>query len=125
MADYREISQDYAQGAIKATLLVNGGAAVAVLSQLSDFIELELSYATAVAILLWSIGIILGALTWLIAFFSTRHVDRSERSIGAEVDEELRLSDRYMYIGILLLVVSFMLFLLGVVLVVSSILHKI
>ena len=29
MADYREISHEYAHGGIKAALLVNGGAAVA------------------------------------------------------------------------------------------------
>lgn len=36
MADYREISQEYARGGIKAALFVNGGAAVALLSQVAE-----------------------------------------------------------------------------------------
>ena len=33
VADYREISQAYAQGAIKGVVLINGGAAIAILAQ--------------------------------------------------------------------------------------------
>jgi hypothetical protein len=35
LTDFREISQGYAQGAIRAVILINSGAAVALLSQLS------------------------------------------------------------------------------------------
>lgn len=41
MADYREISQEYAQGAIKACILINAGAAAALLTQSAKFIEIK------------------------------------------------------------------------------------
>ena len=47
MADYREISQAYAQGAAKVAVLINGAAAVAVLNQVSGLkdIRLEVTFA--------------------------------------------------------------------------------
>lgn len=80
MADYREISQQYAQGAIKAVILVNGGAAVAVLSQVSTLLRLFDHQMVGYALLAFLVGISSGLVTWLFGFFSTRHVDIAEQS---------------------------------------------
>ena len=80
MADYREISQQYAQGAIKAVILVNGGAAVAVLSQVSTLLRLLDHQLVACALFVFLIGVSFGLATWLFGFLSTRYVDIAERS---------------------------------------------
>ena len=60
MSDYREISQQYTQGAIKAVILVNSGALIASLSQLDSVLKLVSSdiYATSAAS--WLLGTALG-----------------------------------------------------------------
>lgn len=68
MADYREISQEYAQGGFKAVALLNGGAAVAILTQLSEL--KELAQPVLVASSFWAAGITLSALAWIAAFIS-------------------------------------------------------
>jgi len=80
MADYREISQQYAHGAIKAVILVNGGAAVAVLSQVSTLLLLLDHQMVGYALLAFLIGVSFGLVTWLLGFFSNRYVDIAERS---------------------------------------------
>ncbi|WP_299085796.1 hypothetical protein [uncultured Ruegeria sp.] len=79
MADYREISQEYAQGSIKAAILINGGASVAVLSQLSGLREFMDHGAISCGLLAFAAGVVLGAVTWLLAFSSTRFVDQKDR----------------------------------------------
>ncbi|PCJ76889.1 MAG: hypothetical protein COA53_01365 [Rhodobacteraceae bacterium] len=79
MADYREISQQYAQGAIKAVILVNSGALIASLSQLDSVLKLVSSGTYATSATFWLLGTVLGITSWMLAFFSTRNVDRTER----------------------------------------------
>jgi hypothetical protein len=109
MADYREISQQYAQGGIKAAILLNGGAAVALLSQVSDLIDAKLSDEVWWSMVCWSVGTFLGACTWIVAFYSTRLVDRFER---AEV-RTLQPSNVFMQLGLLALAFSLICFLIG------------
>ncbi len=78
-ADFRAISQDYAQGAIRAAILVNGGAAVALLSQLTQLSASLPRWAIGWAFVAFVAGAGLGAVTWLLGFLSTRHVDRTLR----------------------------------------------
>jgi hypothetical protein len=105
MADYREISQQYAQGGIKAAAVLNGGAAIALLTQTADLLEKGYGQQVANSLELWAAGVTASAVTWIIAFLSTRHVDRSEER-GRNTDYELVTSDRYMLIGLLLFCVS-------------------
>lgn len=79
MADYREISQQYAQGAIQAGIILNGGAAIAVLSQATRLISVGLAGPLRFAMLCWILGTFFAAVTWVLAFSSTRLVDKSER----------------------------------------------
>ena len=69
MADYRQISQDYAQGGIKAAILINGAAAIAVLSQLGKLANQGLGMEVVIALVLWGIGVSCGAATWVLCFF--------------------------------------------------------
>ncbi len=100
MADYREISQEYAKQGINAAFLLNGGAAVALLSQTAALREQGLAGAIGAGMKWWAVGTALAALTWVIAFLSTRYVDKSEQE-SASKNQYLRISDRYMIAGIL------------------------
>lgn len=107
MADYREISQSYAQGGFRALALANGGASVAVLSQFAELNELGLKSATAWSLYCWVSGIIFALLCWIAGFSSTRYVDRSERAgNAAESRAEMKISDRHMNIGVCLFFLS-------------------
>jgi hypothetical protein len=77
VADYREISQAYAPGAIKGAVLINGAAAVAILSQVSNLASIR--FEVTWALLLWAAGVFFGALTWLLAFISTRYEEKAEQ----------------------------------------------
>ncbi|WP_278371323.1 hypothetical protein, partial [Thalassospira xiamenensis] len=112
MADYREISQIYAKSAINGVILVNGGGATALLTQASKFLELGTAQTVVWPLLIWTIGICLGVLTWVVAFISARYVDKSERESGLE-SKNLRLSDRYMSFGIILVLCSLGCFFIG------------
>ncbi|WP_137702955.1 hypothetical protein [Marimonas lutisalis] len=107
MADYREISQEYAQGAIKASVLLNSGAIVICLSQLDEMIQHVGRWSFACAILLYVFGTLFGAVTWVLAFLSTRHVDRKQ--LGQE--ETYERADQYMFGGFFSIVVSLLMFL--------------
>ncbi len=109
MADYREISQQYAQGAIKAVILVNGGAAVAVLSQVSTLLRLLDHQLVGYALLAFLGGVNFGLMTWLFGFFSTRYVDIAERS----KTPDYRVADRFQGLGSLSLVLGIFCFLGG------------
>ena len=80
MADYREISQSYAQGAIKIVIILNSGAVLACLTQIEFLVELQGSKALGIAFLIWLFGIGLGGLSWVFGFYSTRYVDIAERA---------------------------------------------
>ncbi len=112
MADYREISQEYARQGINAAFLLNGGAAVALLSQTADLIKLNLTAIVSHAMLIWAAGTILAALTWVIAFGATRYVDKSEREHSPA---HLATSDILMVIGLLLVISSLVVFAWGCV----------
>lgn len=108
MADYREISQVYAQGGIKAIVLLNGGASVAVLSQISKLPAMAASIAWAMAF--WDLGLVAGALTWIFGFMSARYVDKHERE---DVDQHLDISNKLMTAGLLAIIISLLLFVVG------------
>ena len=78
MKSYREISQEYAQGGIKALLTLNGGAAVALLTQLKDLSSFGSTVTYALSF--WALGTVLSAMTWMLAFSATRHFDEWEKS---------------------------------------------
>lgn len=99
MADYREISQHYAKEGIRTVILLNGGAAVALLSQAGSLVEQGLVGGVRAAMIWWSAGAGIGAFTWMMAFLSTRYVDKSEREAGSE-QHHLMISDRYMFAGL-------------------------
>jgi hypothetical protein len=117
MADYREFSQQYAQGAFRAVAVLNGGATFAVLTQLSPLFELGLQQAVARSVTYWSIGLWLGTSCWLWAFLSTRYVDKSDLATqGGEVGRAksyLWWADFWMYAGMFTFYVSAMLFGIG------------
>ena len=112
MADYREISQEYAKQGINAALLLNGGAAVALLSQAGQLKEHGLGGAISAGLLIWAFGSALAAATWVFGFLSTRYVDKSEREAGKR-DRYLQISDRYMDIGTGMVLGSIALFAIG------------
>jgi hypothetical protein len=114
MADYREISQEYARGAINATILVNGGAAVALLSQAAELVKQGLAGNIKCAMVSWALGVFVGAATWIPAFLSTRFVDRSERAASEKARRnELNTSDRWLYVGTATVAGSLILFMIG------------
>lgn len=112
MADSREISQVYAHGAIKGCILLNGGAAVALLSQAAEIIDLNRAGAVTAPLVIWAIGTLLGAATWLLAFLSTRYLDKSESEAPMR-SEHLKTSNNFMYAGIGTVILSLTLFLMG------------
>jgi hypothetical protein len=112
MADYREISQGYAKSAINASMIVNAGAALALLSQLGTIAEYRLLSAVKPAMDMWSFGILLAGLAWIAAFLSARYVDKSEREPDMS-DAHLKNSNIMMGAGLLLVVASMGLFIGG------------
>lgn len=112
MADYREISQQYAQGGIKAAILLNGGAAVAVLSQAAELSGKGISLAVTEALLSWSYGTMIAASTWILAFLSTRFYDKAIW----EIERSRRYtctSNFFMALGIVFITISLLLFSCG------------
>lgn len=110
MADYREISQQYAQGAIKAVFVLNGGAAVAMLTQLASLINLKLGSAAYWPVAMWAIGTAFAAAAWVPAFLSARYVDKH---IQEKSDKHLITSNTYMNWGLVLIVASLACFVLA------------
>ena len=108
-ADYREISQQYAQGAIKAIIFINSGATVAVLSQMQNISALIPLWSIGTSLILFVFGVAVGSLCWLAAFFSTRYVDRALRG----EDQDYSRANRWMYVGISFVVIGILLFLFG------------
>lgn len=121
MADYREISQHYARGAISAAILINGGAAVALVSQAVHLSGAGLSDAVMWAMISWAVGVALGAGAWVCGFVSTRLVDLSndhERVGKADAASAcLKTSNRWMFAGVVSILVSIVGFLVGCVII--------
>jgi predicted membrane channel-forming protein YqfA (hemolysin III family) len=109
MADYREISQEYAKSAIGAAMLINAGASVAVLSQLAELYKLDLLSSVVWSVMAWTVGVVLAALAWPTAFLSSRFVDKSERDRGLE-RAYLQVSNRWMHAGVILVFASILCF---------------
>lgn len=112
MADYRDISQQYAQGAIKACILLNAGAAVAVLSQSPEIIPITSTFSLRNAVMFWVTGTAIAAFGWVFGFLSTRYVDKSERETDL-AKAHLRRSDFHMYAGLATVIISMLIFLIG------------
>jgi len=112
VADYREISQQYAKEGIRTCILLNGGAAVALLSQSMELYRENLINVVAFAMGFWAAGASMAASVWLVSFLSTRFVDKSERESGLEEDN-LRISNIYMNVGLILTVGSLLFFIFG------------
>ncbi|WP_338550838.1 hypothetical protein [Roseovarius phycicola] len=117
MANYREISQGYAKGAITAALAINGGAAIAVLSQFKDLATLINTKTIACVLLIYSFGVVFAAVTWLLGFLSARHADRTQRG----QDETYEISDKYMTLGFVAVALSLMCFIAGAIVLVANV----
>ena len=109
MADYREISQHYAQGSIKAVILANSGGALAILSQVGALAEFITLGWLATAIIVYTIGVATGILSWIAAFASTRHVDRKEQGLDPDYAE----ANKYQLTGVILVFLSLFCFCLS------------
>jgi hypothetical protein len=120
MADYREISQSYAQGAIKAVILINSGALVACLSQLSSLFAHLDGLVLGAAFFCWIFGIVLGVAAWGFGFLSTRYVDISERGSP----EEIRISNRWLRLGFAAFVLATVAFPVGAMLLVFKLVSQ-
>lgn len=112
MADYREISQQYAQGAIKAGLVLNGGAAIALLSQAGELVGAGIADDVSWAMLWWVAGTFSAAWSWMFGFSSTRLVDKSEREAEYE-QAHLWWSDLFMNIGVTTVAISLICYIAG------------
>lgn len=112
MTDYRLISQQYAQGGINAAILVNGGAAVALLSQAADFAGAGLASTVRWAMIVWAIGVLMGAAAWPCAFLSTRYVDKGDRESGLK-QQHLDTSNLFMHLALAAVTASLIFFAVG------------
>ncbi|HZG27458.1 MAG TPA: hypothetical protein VE079_03265 [Ensifer sp.] len=112
MADYREISQQYAQKGIIGAFVLNGLAAITLLSQASALIERGIAGEIAHTLYWWAGGTLVATFTWIIAFISTRYVDKSERETSHRVRFET-ISDRWMLAGLATFIISLLCFAFG------------
>jgi len=110
MADYREISQTYAKGAITAMFTLNGGAAIALLTQVGELMKQGLADEVGDAMFCWAFGVAIAALTWVFAFISTRYVDKDVEEPG---NDHIFWSNVFMFLGIGVVLLSLGLFLAG------------
>lgn len=120
MADYREISQDYAKGAIKAAMLINAGASVALLTQTAQLLDEGIADEAAYAMSWWAAGLVSAMFTWILGFASTRYVDKAEKE---DRERHLVTADRFMYAGLLAVIVSIICFVVGCVTLACSLLR--
>lgn len=103
MDDYRAFAQQYAQGGIKASILLNAGAAVAVLSQAVDLIDRGITSELHLAMILWVVGMLCASLVWVCGFLSTRAYDESVRQSR---DGLRHWSNWVMVFGLVLIIAS-------------------
>jgi len=109
LVDYRQESIENARGAIKAAMLLNGGAAVALLSQISTLPH-EIAGAVLYSMGWWSGGLSLASLAWVAAFISTRYVDKW---LDEKDDAHRVTSNNAQQTGILLIVGAILCFATG------------
>jgi hypothetical protein len=109
MVDYRQESIENARGAIKGGSLLNGGAAVALLTQLST-IPQSIAGAALTSMIWWSFGLSFSAFAWVAAFGSTRYVDKWQDE-GNDIHRVT--SNRYQTAGIVLIILSIICFIAG------------
>ena len=121
MADYREISQTYAHGAIKAGVILNGGAAIGVLTQVGDLVQHGMAGGIKASMAFWALGTISAAACWLAGFLSARYVDKAAREDDARYQQNIATSDRWMGAAIGLIVTSGFAFVAGCVAIISAI----
>jgi len=115
MADYRDISQEYAQDAIKAAFTLNGGASIAILSQISNLKGNITDLVLGLVLLFWCFGVTLSTITWGLGFYLTRYVDKSERENDISGDL-INTANDYMAWGFGCIFASIAAFFLGAVL---------
>jgi intracellular sulfur oxidation DsrE/DsrF family protein len=121
VADYREISQQYAQKGIGAAFLVNSGAAVALLSQAGDLIKAGLADDVARGMMVWACGTTLAAITWVLAFLATRYVDKS---VVEDSSAHLATSNKLMLAGLVSVILSLAFFVAGCLVVARAFLRS-
>ncbi|WP_139792554.1 hypothetical protein [Pseudophaeobacter leonis] len=109
MADYREISQGYAQGAIRAVVLINSGAAIALLSQISSLLPEVGARVIGIAFICFVVGVACGVTSWVCGFDNARSVDLTERGQLSNYS----IADRWQCIGVCVLAFGLILFLVG------------
>ncbi|WP_035102559.1 hypothetical protein [Devosia sp. LC5] len=109
MVDYRQESIENARGAIKTVTLLNGGAAVALLTQLST-IPAPVAGAVLTSMIWWSVGLALAACAWVAAFLSTRYVDKW---MDEKNDQHRITSNTAQITGIVMILLSIVTFLVG------------
>ena len=102
MADYREISQIYAQGAIKSVILANSGGALAIVSQLAALKSEFNSGVIAALLMIYMFGATLGIASWIFAFISTRYVDRTNR----DEEEDYSKANKFQLIATIMIFLS-------------------
>ncbi len=81
--NHRDLMQQYAQGSIRSTLVVNGAAAIVVLSQLSSLPQAIPLNLAGLSVLLFALNIGLGLTLWIIAFEATRRKALAHRNVAA------------------------------------------
>ena len=108
-ANYREISQQYAQGAIRAVILINGAAAVALLSQLTPLLKILPERSLGLALVAFVFGVALGVSAWMCGFYNARFVDLKLRG---QV-KDYSVANRWQHVGVACLLLGLLSFLFG------------
>ncbi len=71
MADYREITQEYAKGAMKTVVLINAGGIIATLNQFAEITKFASTGSLKCAMTMWVFGIVFGVFSWVAGYAST------------------------------------------------------
>lgn len=108
MTAYKDISQDYAKTGIKAVTLLNGGAIVALLTQLTALSGIAAS--VLLAGVFWTIGVSLAASAWFFGHMAAQHVLIFERD---DADAMLDRAYRWMHAAIASVIAALISFVAG------------
>ena len=108
-AEYQLMSQEYAQGAIKASILINSGAAIVLLGQLPSISHFLEARPIGFAFLAFSNGIALASLAWLCIFFNARRIEIALRKRRPE----LKKAKKWQHTAVTAVSLSIVSFLLG------------
>ncbi len=71
MADYRDITQEYAKGAMKTVVLINAGGVIATLNQFAEITKFASTGSLKCAMTMWIFGIAFGVFSWVAGYAST------------------------------------------------------